>query len=243
MRTRLWWAIAALAAVWTAAVAWICFDNLFAPFSNGGRRVEIPNFCGASYESVVPAEWMSLEVAYCYDDAPIGTVLSQTPSAGSIRKLTDGAAPITVSLTVSRGRETLSVPDLVGNDVREAEGLLRELGFAVRIAREESLHTEGRVLKVTPNAGTPVTRGREILLTVSAGVQNDVTTVPDLHGLAREDALVRLWLARLSVGDVLEPPVGEGNVVIRQSHQPGTRVKASTKITIYLGDASPLPTE
>ena len=98
------------------------------------------------------------------------------------------------------------------------------MGFSVRVAREQSLRPSGCVLKVTPEAGTPATKGREILLTVSAGVQNDVTTVPDLRGLSREDALIRLWLARLTVGDVVESTDGDGDVVIRQSHQPGTRV-------------------
>lgn len=236
-KTGFWWAVAGFSALLAAAIVWISFDSLFAPLADGGRRMEIPNFCGASYESIIPADWMTVEVEYCYDDkVPLGTVLSQTPSAGSVRKLTDGADSVEISLTVSRGKEMLSLPDLIGRDVREAEGLLREMGLAVRVAREQSLHAEGRVLKMTPDAGTPVTKGREILLTVSAGVQNDVTTVPDLRGLSREDALVRLWLARLSVGDVVEHSDGEGNVVIRQSHQPGTRVKASTKITIYMGD-------
>ena len=229
--------LAAFAAVFTAAVAWIGFDSLFAPRADKGRRVEIPDFCGTSYEFIVPADWMTVEVEYRYDEeAPMGTVLSQTPAAGSVRKLTDGAERIEMTLTVSRGKETLSVPELIGADAREAENALREMGLVVRVVREQSLHPEGRVLKIMPDVGAPVTKGSEIMLTVSAGVQNDVTTVPDLRGLSREDALIRLWLARLSVGDVVENINGEGNVVIRQSHQPGTRVKASTKITIYLGD-------
>lgn len=236
-KTVFWWMIAAFVALLTLAVAWIGFDSLFAPLADTGRRVEIPNFCGASYETIVPADWMTVTVEYCYDDQmPLGAVLSQVPSAGSVRKLTEGDDSVEILLTVSRGKEMLSVPDLIGRDTREAEGVLREMGLSVRVVREQSLYAEGCVLKVTPDAGTPVAKGHEILLTVSAGVRNDVTTVPDLRGLSREDALIRLWLARLSVGDVLEDPNGESHVVIQQSHQPGTRVKASTKITIYLGD-------
>ena len=59
--------------------------------------------------------------------------------------------------------------------------------------------------------------------------------VPNLCGLSRADALIRLWLCQLNVGEVVEVPSGEpSGTVIRQSHAEGTVVLPGTKITIYI---------
>lgn len=235
-RSRFWWILAAVSAVLTVCVGWLTFDHLFMPFAGTGQSVEIPNFCGATYESLSPADWMAVEVEYRYDEhAASGTVLSQSPAAGTRKKLTDEEPRVPILLTVSRGKEMLILPDMVGRDVREAESLLRGMGLVVRTAYVQSTYPNGRVLSCDPPAETPVPKGRETLLTVSSGAPNAVTTVPDLRGLSREDALIRLWLAQLTVGDVVEEFSAEPDgCVVRQSHQPGTRVKVSTKITIYI---------
>ena len=60
-------------------------------------------------------------------------------------------------------------------------------------------------------------------------------TVPDVRGLSRSEALMQLWLAQLSVLDVIEEDsVEEPGVVIRQNYLPGTVVMAGTKLTLYV---------
>ena len=72
-------------------------------------------------------------------------------------------------------------------------------------------------------------------LTVSAGEPAVTVTVPNVVGLTRADALIRLWLCQLSVGSVIEEiSAEEAGSVIRQSHQPGTVVMSGTKITLYV---------
>ena len=74
-----------------------------------------------------------------------------------------------------------------------------------------------------------------MLLSVSAGTPNKTVEVPNLVGLSRSDALVKLWLAELSVAEVTEEPsllpVGS---VIRQSHVAGTLVSAGTPVTLVV---------
>ena len=235
-RARIWWATAALSALLTACIGWVIFDDLFAPLANRGESVEIPDFCGIYYDSISIPDWMEVEFEYRYDvEAAEGIVLAQTPTAGNRRKLTAQNSKVQVVLTVSMGREALQIPDLIGRDVREAERILREQGFAVSAKQVQSAYPLGQVLEMQPRADSLVPKGSEILLTVSAGIQNDVTEVPDLHGLSRSDALIALWLAKLNVGEVVEEDsLQPSGTVIRQSHQAGTRVRASTKITIYV---------
>ena len=53
--------------------------------------------------------------------------------------------------------------------------------------------------------------------------------------MSRADALIRLWLCQLNVGEVVETPSdAPAGTVIRQSHAEGTVVLPGTKITIYV---------
>lgn len=198
--------------------------------------VEIPNFCGAEISAVAVDERFELQTEYRYDaETPAGVVLSQSPVAGSRRKLTAEVPQCTVALVVSLGEETLSLPDVVGKDARETVAALREMGFTVEVVTRPSAYPEGTILSMSPQGGTELPSGETVTLTVSAGTPSVTVTVPDLRGLSRSDALVQLWLAQLSAGDVIEEDSEKAiGSVIRQSHQPGTVVTAGTAVTLYI---------
>ena len=202
--------------------------------------MEIPDLCGKPLADVSLQEGLAVEVEYRYDaNAPAGTVLAQSPAAGSRRKLTKERPSCTLSLTVSMGKESLSLPNTVGMDVRDAKSLLRDRGFSVEVVTVESAYREGTVLSSLPKAGVSLPKGERVTLTVSAGLATKTVSVPNLLGLSRSDALVSLWTAQLAVGEVLEvasdAPAG---TVVRQSHKSGTIVAAGTKITVYISRES-----
>ena len=215
--------------------AWLVFDLLFAPFEGDGMRVEIPHYCGEAVHEAAFAEWMDVEIAYRHDESPAGTVLSQSPEGGSFRKLTDRFPTCRLRLTVSLGREGVTLPSLVGTNVREAEARLRALGLAVRIEKRPSAYPEGTVYEMAPMGGE-IPKGEAVRLLVSAGEPQVSVKVPDLKGLTRAQALVLLWRSQLSVGEVVEElsEQGPSGTVLRQSHVAGTLVAAGTKITIYV---------
>jgi serine/threonine-protein kinase len=112
---------------------------------------------------------------------------------------------------------------------------LREMGFSVFVQRTAGAYPTGEVLEMEPAAGTTLPLGSKVILTVSEGLPTVSVTVPELRGLSRADALMRIWTAQLALGEVVEVPSGEGTgTVLRQSHLPGTTVPAGTKITIYV---------
>ena len=234
-RTKKWRLAALLSLCLAVSSVWVVTDSLFAPLTHNSETVEIPDFCGRLLDDVHFADWMEVETEYRYADEAAGTVLSQTPSGGSLRKLSPSRPSCTVSVVVSLGKERATVPSLVGTDVRQAELLLRRLGLTVRLLLVKSDTPEGRVLSVEPQAGTQLPLGETVTLTVSEGVPTATVRVPALYGYERSEALVALWTAQLAVGDVIEEmsDAPEGTV-IRQSHQAGTLVTAGTKITLYV---------
>ena len=231
---RTWRRAAMVAAVLILAVGWITADMLFMPREKPPITVEIPDFCGLSLGDITPEDWLTVDIEYRYDEsAPAGIVLSQTPTGGSRRRLIGDACQVTV--TVSLGQESILLPHMAGRDVYEVADELRNLGLVVNTVMQSSPREVGRVLESEPRAGERVPKGTAITLTVSQGTVPKTVSVPQLCGLSRADALIRLWLCGLNVGEVVEmPSSAPAGSVFRQSHTEGTVVLPGTKITIYV---------
>ena len=233
---RTWRRAAAIAAILILAVGWITVDVLLRPREKSPPTVKIPNFCGLNVQNIKPEEQFAVDIEYQYDEnTPAGIVFDQTPTAGSRRRLREDGEPYRVTLLVSLGRESILLPHTVGRDVLEVATELRNLGLVVNTVMQSSPREAGRVLASEPRAGESVPKGATITLTVSQGEAQKTVEVPNLCGLTRSDALIRLWLCQLGVDEVIEAPSSAPTgTVFRQSHAAGTVVLPGTKITVYI---------
>lgn len=215
---------------------WIVFDELLMPRAEGARTVTVPDFEGEEIDSIAQQDWLSIETQYRYDEhTPAGVVISQSPTPGSMRKLSEAQPTCKLKLTVSLGVETVRLPSVLGMDVRAAENALRTAGFAVKTEVRASAYPEGEVYDVQPRGEEILPRGTTVTLYASAGAPSVTVTVPDVRGLPRGEALMRLWLAQLSVEEVVETPSDEEDgIVISQNYQPGTVVMAGTRLTLHV---------
>ncbi len=89
----------------------------------------------------------------------LGAVISQSPEPGT--RVAPGS---TVSLTISQGPTTVTVPDVNGWNYTDAENKLKELGLTTEIT---GLNLIGKVINVSPGANTQVPEGTKITLWVS----------------------------------------------------------------------------
>ena len=123
------------------SAVWLVSDLLLSPLEKPAEVLEIPDFCGRPQAAVERAEWMELVEEYRYDaTVPAGTVLSQTPAAGSRRRAVE--LPIEIRLVISLGEEQIRLPETVGENVRVAAARLRELGCVVEITYETGAEPE-----------------------------------------------------------------------------------------------------
>ena len=226
---------AAVAAILILAVGWITVDTLLLPRDKEPPVIEIPNFDGIEVGDIVPAEWLHIDIEYRYDEnTPAGVVFDQTPIGGSRRRLTEGEK-CHITLVVSLGSESILLPSVSGRDVLDAATELRNLGLVVNTVMRVSPCAAGMVLESAPRAGESVPKGATVTLTVSQGEKQKTVEVPNLCGLTRADALIRLWLCQLNVGEVVEAPSSAPvGTVFRQSHAEGTIVLPGTKIAVYI---------
>lgn len=102
------------------------------------------------------------------DTVPEGTVISQTPTSGSMAL--EGTK---VTIVVSQGKESVPVPDLKNKSEEDARKELEEMGLQVGTVSTDYSDTveEGKVLDQSEIAGKFVYRGTTVNLVVSLGVK------------------------------------------------------------------------
>jgi eukaryotic-like serine/threonine-protein kinase len=179
------------------------------------------------------------------DTVQRGRVIGTNPNEGtSVRRGT------TVTLIVSRGRERVAVPDLVGRSREEAERLLgeAELQSAFR-EREDADSAPGTVLEQDPAAGTQLAKGRTVELVVAR--EPAEVPVPDVIDATEEDAVEALEDAgfEVNVDDTAAQTPEEDGIVITQDPDPDTPRPPGSEVTIEVGrfepeiipDATPTP--
>jgi beta-lactam-binding protein with PASTA domain len=103
---------------------------------------------------------------------PTATVIAQDPAAGAsvIRNSI-------VALTVSKGQQRVSVPEVVGRSEAEGRIALRSAGLLASVFLVASDRPEGTVIAQDPKGGERVAKGSNVRLNVSKGAPTTTTAV------------------------------------------------------------------
>jgi len=128
-------------------------------------------------------------------DVPEGAVLAQSPLAGQFAR---PGAPVEV--TLSRGPEVHTLPDVAGLSERQAVIVLERLGYEVDVERREDAMAAGRAVETRPEAGSALEVPSLLVLVVSEGAP--IVVVPDMLGLHIDDALQVLNEYNLELGSI-----------------------------------------
>ena len=140
-----------------------------------GGSVVVPNVVNqnvnAAVNTIVGAG-LTEQTKNVANNAPSGTVLTQTPNAGA--KVPQGTQVI---LDVSSGPTTVAVPDVTGISQDQAANELGQAGFTVNVVAEPSNQPQDQVISTNPAAGTQEPKGATVTLYVSSG-QSSTTTSP-----------------------------------------------------------------
>ena len=137
-------------------------------------------------------------------DKEAGTILSQTPSAGS--SVTPGNTMI--NFVVSSGPNEVSVPDFTGISKSEVQSAAKEAGLTVNF--EEDYDTQvpaGQVIRSNPSAGEKVKKNSSVTVTLSKGSNLSNFTVDVVANFTGDEndnngQTITIWLKDASTGDV-----------------------------------------
>ncbi len=182
--------------------------------ADDGSVVQVPDIVGepeAEARNRIEAVGLEYTVrrGLAHRDAPEGTVLAQSPLAGQFAR---PGAPVDV--TLSRGPEIHTLPDVAGLSERQANIVLERLGYDVEIERREDPMASGRAVETRPKAGTELEVPSPLVLVVSEGAP--IVVIPDMLGMHIDDALQILTEARLELGSISfdpEAPEAPGRIV------------------------------
>ena len=166
-----------------------------------------------------------------------GKIISQDPAYQENYTIKEHSE---ISVVVSKGTETVEVPDVVGKTREEAEKLLKDAGLVAEITEENDEKVEaGIVLSQDIEDGETVNKGSTVNLVVSKGSGIVNVEVPSLVGKTEQEARNLLTEAGLKVNVVNDEDESKNDgVVLRQSKDAGTEVQEGTTITITVNKVS-----
>jgi len=132
---------------------------------------------------------------------------------------------------------TASVPDVTSSATQYAAAKKEIEAAGFKVARENTPNEtvpEGQVLEQNPSPSTKLRKGQTVTLKVSSGVGD--TTVPNIVGLAAEDAKIALQNKGLDPKFplTLEESDKPKSTVLRTDPVAGTHVKKGSKIGVVL---------
>jgi serine/threonine-protein kinase len=109
-------------------------------------------------------------------DQPANTVIDQAPPAGQ----SAGRGSV-ISLTVSKGPKTSTVPDVTSTDVGSAVSTIEASGFKAKIVHQPVTdpNLDGSVLSQSPEGGNQAKPGTTVTLNVGQLAQGPPTTTTD----------------------------------------------------------------
>ncbi len=139
--------------------------------SLGPSAFEMPDVVGDSLESaeaMLTSKGLVVYVEYKKtDNVEEGKIISQSTALGTAVKRGDE-----ITLTVSSGRETIDVANVVGKSESDATSILKGQGFKVTVLENyDSTVAAGKVISQSPKAGTAQLPNSTIIIYVSKGKQ------------------------------------------------------------------------
>ncbi len=203
-------------------------------------RVEVPDFVGQNYESVINDSSYKKIYNFCVTykvdtSVPEGQILSQEPQEG--KSLVADGDGIEVTLTVCTGVMTQPIPDVSGMTYKDANLKLQQAGFVVELEeRPSDSVAKGYAIGTNPGAGESLSTGSTVYLAYSSGPEVQYITMRSLIGMTEAEAKSAINNMSLSFGStsyVYSEEYEEG-VVVWQSAASGNRVESGTKVYLQV---------
>lgn len=204
-------------------------------YINSGQFTRVPSLLGQTEKEAakrlsaagLDVKTVRREYSEAYDR---GTVMNSDPASRA--RVRDNGS---VTLVVSRGPETVKVPDVGGLSLARARSELRKTGLAAGIVTRAFSDEvpQGSVVSTDPRAGTERHPDSAIAMVVSKGSRVEV---PDVTGESVPDATSELaeagFTVKVAPGRVTSPE--EAGSVARQSAAEGAQLAKGDTVTLIV---------
>ena len=203
--------------------------------SGPGNKIVVPSLAGMSQAQAANAvAELGLKVDVIQEvfseDIPKGKVITSDPAGGGRVEIAG-----TVHLIISKGKDRIEVPDLVGLTVEEAAAALKKSDLKVGRVSEKYSDTfeTGLLIDGIPTSGSPVRKDSTVDLIVSKGLEQ--IDLANFKGKTSDQAQSELTAAGLIVSSKYEYsdsiPVG---TVISQTPSDVSTIGKGQKIELVI---------
>lgn len=202
-------------------------------------EINVPDVVGKSSvvaQQILEDKNLRVKIVEANDDSvPAGQVVSQYPEAGAKVK-----EQRLVTITVSKGGQELTMPDLKSMSRSNAEEKLKKMGLKLGAVFEENAkEPAGTVINQDPRSGSKITKGQTVDITVSLGEKKKEITVQNYTGLSVDSAKSNLEANGLSLEGISEEastrPKG---TVIGQSPSAGSTTTEGGSVSLIISSGS-----
>ncbi len=170
---------------------------------------------------------------------PENSIISQDPLPGSVVK--EG---MTVSVVISLGSESVTIPNLAGRPLREARVDLNKVGLRVgRISKIHSPQEPDTVLAQSPSSDKQVVRETPIDMLLSLGPRPREYRTPDLIGLSVGEATKIVKAMGVTISKMatrIDSSYPEGSILEQDPHS-GSIIAEGSSISLVRSAVEPPP--
>ena len=199
--------------------------------SKGIEMLTMPDLTGKTREEAVElvkkARFNTPQISEDFHDTvPEGQISSQDPAPNA-----SVAHNTIVKITVSQGRQPVSMPHLVGKPSQEAQNELTQVGLQPQVTEDFSDNVpKGKVISQNVAPNTTLHRLDQVSLVISKGPE--MVAVPNVFGKNEGDARAALESAGFTVS--VKRTFGDSKRVLNSNPSSGTLAKVGSKVTITL---------
>lgn len=136
----------------------------------------------------------------------------------------------------------VAIPSVIGATKKQAEQTMATFGIKIKVTKDkfDELVPKGKIISMSPPAGSRLSEGETISLIISKGPER--YKVPNLKGKNISEATVALANEKLLIGKTDEQfsakvPKGQ---IISISPDPGTMVKKNTEVNLVVSKGEEL---
>jgi serine/threonine-protein kinase len=205
----------------------------------GNATISVPSVVGqqlANAKKTMDSRELQLEVAKeIYNEkVPIGCVVTQVPPPQSIVK--EGRF---IYVTVSKGRELVSVPYVTGLEQRTAKINLMKSGLelgTITYAFNDGTDKD-KIISQSPKGGSKISYGNQVNIVISKGSETQIKA-PSLIGLSLAEATRLIEESGLSVGTISHKPDGTylPGIISSQIPNPGEILAAGSVVDLTVAE-------
>ncbi|MEU7962426.1 Stk1 family PASTA domain-containing Ser/Thr kinase [Streptomyces sp. NPDC049097] len=201
--------------------------------STGAPKVTVPDVVGQNVDDVTTKlegddYQFKVETKAKESSQEAGTVLETDPKFG--QKVEKGS---TITLTVAKAVETVTVPDVTGQGCDVAKQQMQASGLTGNCTEVDTNdpNQAGKVIQTSPGKNETVKKGSTV--TIQVGKQAQQTQVPgNIQGQKLKDVRAALQQANLQANVAPGSSNDDNAIVVGSNPPPGTPVAPGTTVTL-----------